>query len=152
MKKKGKSEKTTDISFKDIHKSAVLLGNIEPGKPIWTGVIDSGTVDECLVEDSVKRDELKKLIQSLEKLIQQIRQNGIGETADLDYFKVLSNKIFEIIMKDVNIEIYLVYIIKKYDLIKATNASEFRRISKECKKQIEDNRKIFFESRWNYDL
>ena len=132
-----------NISLKDTFESMVLTGQV--GESIWTGVISADFVNDALVEDEVIRQRLKELIEELEENIKNIRT--ISKTtlqATGTYYKVreLSQKIYEIVAGGkVDVELYLIILIKQFDEMKEENPTEFARINSACKNQMEQNRK-----------
>ena len=140
------SENTINISLREIFESRVLMGQVSQDIPFWTGVIDSSKVDEFLVKNNAKRLELKQLIEQLEDGILKIRNNR-----DKSFFKinielqVCVDKIMDIIVNYSDIELYLIYIIQKFDLIRTQNPEESKKISPACTSQINENRKIFMK-------
>ena len=142
------ADKSIGINLKDTFESVVLNGLINPNTSFWTGVIDSKDVDDMLVDDDRKRMELKNAIIELENVVKKIRSNKVPQLDNaFDHVKVqeYTNFIFSIIIKHVDLELYLIYLIKKYDLIKSTNPDEFRKINGACKKQMEQNRQIILK-------
>ena len=137
-----------DISLKDTFESMVLTGQV--GESIWTGVISADFVNDALVEDEVIRQRLKELIEELEENIKNIRtisKTTLQSTGT--YYKVrgLSQKIYEIVAGGkVDVELYLITLIKQFDEMKEDNPAEFARISSACKKQMEQNRKTILKN------
>lgn len=113
---------------------------------IWTGTIDSDLVDEFLVEDDYKREELKKLIKELEKAVINYRSgnfpNALASLEEYNHIQKLSKQIFTIVVSPgVDVVLYLVNLIKKFDMIKNKSPEEFAAISSACKLEIDQNRK-----------
>ena len=132
-----------NISLRDTFESMVLKGKI--GKSIWTGVIGSDFVNDALVEDEAVRQRLKELIQELEESIKKIRSlKAPVIPSTIDYYKIreLSGKIYEIVADGkVDVELYLIYLIKQFDEMRIDNPTEFALINSACKNQMEQNRK-----------
>lgn len=127
--------------------STVLRGKINNPDWIWTGIIDSKLVDGKLIADSSARRELKNLIKEYEIIVKNFRNNTDilkfnDETRQLE---VLMNKIYERILKYADIELYLIYIINKFDMMKKENPEEFKKISEACKKEMQESKKILLE-------
>ena len=132
-----------NISLQDTFESMVLTGKI--GKSIWTGVISADLVNEDLVENEVVRQKLKGLIENLEEAILKIRLfKAPAIPSSVDYYKVkeLSQQIYEIVAGgNVDVELYLIDLIRKFDDMRTEDPVEFARINSACKKQMEQNRK-----------
>lgn len=142
------ADKSIGISLRDTFESMIFVGNITGNGSFWSGVIDSEKVHEGLVSNPVKRQELKEAIISLEEHIKAIRQKGTPQVRDAFYhikIQEYANKIFDIVAYHTDIELYLIYLIQKFDSIKETNPEEFGRINTNCKKQMDQNRKIILK-------
>lgn len=137
------ANKSINISLNDTFESMVLHGKI--GNKIWTGVIDVESVTDALVEDENARKKLKELIEKLEEAILKIRLfKAPVIPSSVDYYKVkeLSQQIYEIVASGkVDVELYLITLVKKFDEMKKIDPNEFARINNLCKIQMEQNRK-----------
>ena len=137
------ANKSINISLNDTFESMVLKGKI--GNKVWTGVIDVESVTDALVEDENVRQRLNNLIEDLEQTILKIRlYQNTAYPGTVDYMRVreLSRSIYEIVASGkVDVELYLITLVKKFDEMKKIDPNEFARINNLCKIQMEQNRK-----------
>lgn len=124
--------------------STVLRGRINNADWVWTGIVDSELVDGKLIADYNARKELKKLIREYESIVTNFRKdtNPFTVNDEARKLEILMNKIYDRILTYADIELYLIYMINKFDMMKKENPEEFNKISEACKREMQENKKI----------